>query len=367
MFTETYEQEIGAAYAIGALSHQDAVALAFSRGQASALITDKRRNLKGGMMAVGLSRREAEEWISRVDTGKINVACINPPQSVTISGDLSAIDQLLSLLEAEKIFARKLKVEVAYHSHHMSEIVADYLLAISDIEGRRPTVAVAQMISSVTGDEVVPEELGAYYWARNLTSPVEFADALLELVTGGVSTRERSAAHMVDMVIEIGPHSALRGPIQQILHAGNIKDVEYGCILERGKDGIETTLALAADLFSRGAPLNVQGVNDDNECKPLTNLPPYPWNHTNTFHAESRMEVDNLMRKQPRKSLIGIPMPKMNENDCVWRGFLSLEEEPWIRDHRGLSSTLFPASGMVCVSIFLSLSDHARLNEAAVS
>lgn len=341
--------EMGAAYAIGALSHQDAVSVAYFRGQASSLITEKRRDMKGGMMAVGLDRKEAEEWIAKVDTGKIDVACVNSPQSVTISGDLSAIDQLLPMLEAEKIFARKLKVEIAYHSHHMSEIVSDYLAAISDIEGRRPAEETAQMISSITGDSVDPEELGAYYWARNLTSPVEFADALVELVTGGVPTNERNTANMVDMLIELGPHSALGGPIQQILDAGGINDVAYACVLERGKDGMNTALDLAADLFTRGAPLNIQGVNDDLDCQTLTNLPPYPWNHTNTFHAESRMGIDNLMRKQPRKSLIGVPMPMMDENERVWRGFLSLEEEPWIRDHKGLSTILFPASGMVCM------------------
>ena len=341
--------EMGAAYAIGALSHQDAVAVAYFRGQASSLITEKRRDLKGGMMAVGLDRKEAEEWIAKVDIGKIDVACVNSPQSVTISGDLSAIDQLLPMLEAEGIFARKLKIEVAYHSHHMSEIVSDYLAAISDIEGRRPVEEAAQMISSVTGDSVDPEELGAYYWARNLTSPVEFADALVELVTGGVPTNERSAANTVDILIELGPHSTLGGPIQQILDAGGIKDVAYACVLERGKNGTDTALDLAAELLTRGAPLNIQGVNDDLDCKTLTNLPPYPWNHTNAFHAESRMGIDNLMRKQPRKSLIGVPMPMMDENERVWRGFLSLEEEPWIRDHKGLSSILFPASGMVCM------------------
>ncbi|KAI9711405.1 MAG: Type I Iterative PKS [Chrysothrix sp. TS-e1954] len=340
--------EIGAAYAIGALSHQDAIAVAYFRGQASSSIAE-RCDLKGGMMAVGLSREEAERYIAKVDTGKIGVACVNSPQSVTISGDISAIDQLLSTLEKDRVFARKLKVGVAYHSHHMSEIVSDYLASIAEIESRGPAEGSAQMISSVTGDLVDPEQLGAYYWARNLTSPVEFADALVELVTGGALPNEHSTSSTVDMLLELGPHSALGGPIQQILDASGIKDVTYACMIERNKDGTDTALDLAANLFTRGAPLNMQGVNDDFECKTLTTLSPYPWNHSKTFHAESRMGIETLMRKQPRKSLIGIPMPTMSQEDRMWRGLLSFAEEPWIRDHKGLSTVLFPASGMVCM------------------
>ena len=343
--------EIGAAYAVGALSHKDAVAAAYFRGKVSSLIKEMHIGLNGGMMAVGLGRNEAEEWIAKVDSGTICVACVNSPQSVTISGDVSGINQLLLMLEAKMIFARKLKVEVAYHSHHMSEVVSDYLATVSDIEGRRPVKETAQMISSVTGGLVDPEELGAYYWARNLISPVEFADALIELVTGGIPTNDGNSANTVDMLIEVGPHSALSGPIQQTLNAGDIKGVVYASVLERGKDSMDLAFDLAANLFTKGAALNIQGVNEDVDSKALIDLPPYPWNHTNTFHAESRMEIQNSKRKQPRKSLIGVPMPMMDENEHVWRGFLSLEEEPWIRDHKGLSTILLPASGM-CSMVF---------------
>lgn len=339
--------EVAAAYAIGALSHKDAVTAAYFRGVASALIKTKASHLNGGMMAVGLGRKEAEKWISKVDAGQIVVACVNSPESVTISGDIAGIDQLLPMLEEDKIFARKLKVEVAYHSHHMREVMSDLLASISHIEGQSPSKQNAKMISSVTGGEVNPEDLGGLYWVKNLISPVLFADALLELVTPVDPLANSVSDNTVDMLIEIGPHSALGGPVQQILNAGGIKNVAYGSVLKRGKNGIETAFDLAADLFCKGAPLAFQGVNEDVDCKKLTDLPPYPWNHTKTFHAESRIDIAAHMRKVPRKSLIGAPLPAMDENERVWRGFLSLEEEPWIREHKVLSMILFPGAGMV--------------------
>jgi zearalenone synthase (highly reducing iterative type I polyketide synthase) len=340
--------EIGAAYAVGTLSHKHAIAIAYFRGQASSLIKETRPDLEGGMMAVGMSREEAEDWISKVDLGKIGVACVNSPESVTISGDVSGLDQLLPMLEAEKIFARKLKVGVAYHSHHMNEVMSEYLADIADIEVLRPAGEAAQMISSVTGSLVDPEDLGPYYWVRNLVSPVEFADALVELVTpGGSPSKDISPANTVDLIIEVGPHTALGGPIQQILGAAGIKGVSYAAALKRGHDGLGTVLKLAADLFIKGAPLNVRSVNEDDNCKVLVDLPPYPWNHSKTFNVESRMSIDNHARKQPRKSLIGAPMPMTDEDEHVWRGFLSLEDEPWIRDHKLNSMVLFPAAGLL--------------------
>lgn len=339
--------EVAAAYAIGALSHKDAVTAAYFRGQASGLIKSKASHLTGGMMAVGLGRKEAEKWIAKVDAGQVIVACVNSPESVTLSGDMAGLDQLLPMLEEEKIFARKLKVDVAYHSHHMREVMSDLLGFINHIEGKAPAKQTAKMISSVTGGEVNPEELGGLYWVKNLISPVLFADALLELVTPVDPLTNSVSDNTVDMLLEVGPHSALGGPIQQILNAGGIKNVAYGSVLKRGKDGMDTAFDLAADLFCKGAPLKIKGVNEDSECKTLTDLPPYPWNHTKTFHAESRIDIAAHMRKVPRKSLIGAPLPAMDENERVWRGFLSLEEEPWIREHKVLSMILFPGAGMV--------------------
>lgn len=50
---------------------------------------------------------------------RLNVAACNSSSSVTISGDEDAIDDLRVILENEKKFCRKLRVDTAYHSGHM--------------------------------------------------------------------------------------------------------------------------------------------------------------------------------------------------------------------------------------------------------
>lgn len=99
--------EIAAAYAIGALSLEDAMRVAYFRGVASSSLAQK-GIFKGSMMALGLSKEEALPYLATLTKGKAVVACSNSPSSVTISGDETAIDELLLIMEEEKIFARKL-------------------------------------------------------------------------------------------------------------------------------------------------------------------------------------------------------------------------------------------------------------------
>lgn len=263
--------EIAAAYAIGALSHHDAISAAYFRGKASAGL----KHLNGGMMAVGCSAEEAKQLISetKFTSGVVSVACVNSPSSVTVSGDVAALEELRVILEDKSVFARRLKVEVAYHSAHMNTAIGEYSASIVNLEPAEAVQAKPVMISSVTGGEIDVELLGPYYWVRNLISPVLFADAVKELVTPA----DGDGKNTVDLLVEIGPHSALGGPIEQILSHHGIKNVGYSSVLTRGEDSVECSLKLASDLFLQDVAFDVQKANGDSQCHLLTNLPPYPW------------------------------------------------------------------------------------------
>ncbi|KAL3963493.1 hypothetical protein ACCO45_000497 [Purpureocillium lilacinum] len=75
-------------------------------------------------------------------------------------------------------FVRRLKVDKAYHSHHMEEIgdIYEMLIApyVSTKELRIP------LFSSVTSKRIISSEhLGAPYWRSNLERPVLFSSAAL--------------------------------------------------------------------------------------------------------------------------------------------------------------------------------------------
>ncbi|KAM0716793.1 hypothetical protein Q7P37_008238 [Cladosporium fusiforme] len=342
--------EIAAAYTIGALSHRDAMAVAYFRGMASTALKTSAPHLEGGMMAVGTSAEDAQTIIAETKnsiSGDITIACVNSPSSVTLSGDAKALEELRKILDARSVFARRLKVDVAYHSSHMNVAAPEYQQSIADIEPRLCCDEVEEenlpvMVSSVTTEQVSSELLGTYYWIRNLVSPVQFSDALRELVAPGGSNKND-----VDLLIEIGPHSALGGPVEQILSFHNIQKVDYKSVLTRGQNALDTSLSLASDLFVRGIQLDMEKVNGDSDCHLLNDLPSYPWNHSKAFRADSRIQRELLQSKHPRHSMIGLKQPMLDETQHVWRNYVRLTDEPWLRGHVVGGTALVPGAGML--------------------
>ncbi|KAI2478999.1 Polyketide synthase module protein [Pyrenophora tritici-repentis] len=351
--------EIAAAYSIGALSHRDAIAAAYFRGIAATKLQTDAPDLKGGMMAVGCSRDEADGVIEQSKlSGTAVVACVNSPSSVTLSGDMDALEQLRAIFDERKVFARRLKVEMAYHSRHMNRVFGSYSASIADLEpimqddtDEEGDVKIQAMISSVTGQEVAPELLGPYYWVRNLVSPVLFSDAVKELVSPADQDANDNSISTVDLLIEVGPHSALSGPVEQILDHYGIKNVGYKSMLIRGRNALDTSLELASELYLDGVPLDISQVNGDLKVRRLTDLPPYQWNHSKVFRHETRIQRELMTRQFPPRSLIGAQVPMMDESQHVWRNFLRLSDEPWLRGHKIGSTVLLPAAGLVSMAI----------------
>jgi zearalenone synthase (highly reducing iterative type I polyketide synthase) len=343
--------EIGAAYAMGALTREDAWRVAYYRGILSTEMKTNSPDIDGSMMAVGLSPEKAEEWIGKVTEGELVVACINSPTSVTISGDTSGIKQLLGMLQEAGIFARKLQVDTAYHSPHMQTVAQDYYELLADLIPLEPS-GDCTMHSSVIGHTIEAEQLGAMNWVRNLISPVKFSTAVYDMVRPMLEGK-RAVENAVDLLVEIGPHSALQGPATQTLKAHSI-NIPYQSVVARNQNAVETALSLAGALWAQGYKVDIQQVNGDGDMlftEPLVDLPTYPWKHTQRYYHDDRIEREFLHRARGKQSLIGAPAPAMGEREYLWRGFIRLSEEPWIMDHKIQGSILYPAAGYLAMAL----------------
>jgi acyl transferase domain-containing protein len=343
--------EIAAAYCLGVLSWEDALKAAYFRGSLSAEMKDNDSSLNGAMMAVGSSPADIEKWLDKVTKGDVVVACVNSPTSITLSGDATGIDELEPMLKEAGIFARKLKVDTAYHSPHMQTIAGQYFEAIADIT-TLPARNGCQMHSSVRGGYIDPNELGAANWVRNLVSTVQFADAVHDLLRPLVNG-EHAAHNAVDMLVEVGPHSAFQGPVNQTMKAHGISGINYCTMLSRGKHAINTVLSCAATLYAEGFPVDLRRVNQDDSfaVEPILDMPSYPWNHSIRYWAESRVGKEYRQRKYPRTPLLGAPCPSMGVGEKLWRGFIRPSEEPWVHDHVIQGSVLYPAAGFLAMAI----------------
>ena len=246
--------EIAAAYALGALSKEDAWKLAFHRGRLTSAMRYLQPNLEGRMMAVALSEEAAKKFIGSLKRGMAVIACINGPENVTISGDESAVLELEEVLTTEGVFARLLKVENAYHSSHMKAIEHHYLKAIKDIRVSEAARGV-RMYSSVTGKCISSHDLGPPYWAQNMVSPVRFSEAVNSLL--------QSKSQRPDIFLELGPHAVLQAPVKQILDAESKPKSRptYVSMLYRGKSAIATSLEAVGHVWTHGCPANLGLVN----------------------------------------------------------------------------------------------------------
>ena len=356
--------EIAAAFTAGLISFRAAIAIAYFRGQAATRLLRQQRQ-KGGMLALGVGFEEASALIQQHAKGYAIVAAINSSQSVTISGDQSAIENVQKVADASGLFARRLKIEMAYHSRHMEEVAAFYLEAIRPFcdENTLPfsqTIPSPLFVSSVTGHVADPATIDASYWVKNLVQPVKFADAIHSVFTlqeGKSHTARRSP----DTIVEIGPHAALKNPIKQTLELiklqrggrPNASAFTYIPSLVRGTDGNEALLGLAGTLFTTGASIQLGAVNQTNKhnADVITGLPAYAWDKSTSYELRPRATHEKLFPGEPYNPLLGIRFISNGGKERAYRQVFTLDEVPWIRDHNVAGAVVFPMTGYMSCAI----------------
>ena len=346
--------EIAAAYCAGALTRESALAVAYHRGR----LAMKLKGFKdGAMLAVGLSEETVKTSIKKLTQGSVKVACINSPSSVTVSGDRAAIVELLILLQYQGVSVRELAVEVAYHSHHMEDIADEYLASLATISVRNDSTI--EFYSSVSGKRVPNSDLGPGYWVSNMVNTVRFSDSL-QCLLRDPDTRYGSQGNShfsVDTLVEIGPHSALRAPIKQILqHDPKLKafHVQYVSALVRNTSAIHTCQSVVAQLFVNNYPVNLEAVNSSPGSKTsqiLVDLPPYTWNHSSSYWAASIPQHGNGIDSSSRNDILGVRATDSNSLEPRWRNIVRPSELPWVNDHVVQSNIIYPAAGFLAMAI----------------
>ncbi|KJY00886.1 polyketide synthase like protein [Zymoseptoria brevis] len=333
--------EIAAAYATGVLSFREALGVVYHRGRLAQKY-QKLNALSGGMAAVRLTVENAMEYINGSPEYKdrVVVACINSPKSLTLSGDLSAIDSLVSELEEDDIFARRLKVPMAYHSHHMQHMAQEYRDCLRELllnRARTPNVPFASPVTGGLLDDFQPG-----HWAENLTGPVLFSSA--------VEVMMEIPDQAPEFLLEIGPHDTLSGPVRQIRSG---KPVPYFGCLQRNVNAVHTMQDMACDLWARGYPILLSKINrlDHFTPKYVHSLPSYVWNHASRYTVEPRASREHRHKRFPPHELLGFPVPGANTLTPTWRNRLRTQNVAWLADHQLDSQVVLPGAAYVCMAI----------------
>jgi acyl transferase domain-containing protein len=343
--------EIGAAYAAAMISATDAVRIAYYRGIVCKLaIGDDGR--RGAMIAVGFGFDEGIKFCSSNKMkGRLTVAASNSPKSVTLSGDEDAVIEAKEILDKEGLFNRLLKVDTAYHSPHMYHCAEPYLAALEKCDiGVGKAIESTAWYSSVYEDnrKITPErdaKMRTIYWKDNLIQRVLFSQAVERALDD-----ERGVP---DLILEVGPHPALRGPTLETIRTKLGSEIPYSGILDRKADDIAALnnalgfvwMKLGSDFLNfrdYASAFNESDIRID--ATPLPDLPSYPWDHKHVLWRESRLNKQLRSRADRPHELLGNRTPDDTDYEPRWRNFFKLEEMPWIRNHCIQNQVVLPAA-----------------------
>lgn len=312
--------EVAAAWAAGALSLEQGIRVICARSRAQGLTRGA-----GRMAAVGLSVQAMRAVLAESGgDADIEIAGINSPDSITISGSLDGLQRLRGQIEARGVFFRLLDLDYAFHSRHMDPIASDLAGRLDGLVPERGGQAV--FVSTVTGDVLDAAALGAGYWWRNVREPVRFADGVARLAALGCR-----------VFVEIGPHAILQRYITECLGAGGLVGRALPT-LRRNDDAPEriTDTALRALLLNRRQNLEA--------CFPRAGrrvrLPNYPWQRERHWHPATSEGLRAILRRRVHP-LLGWPLP---EAEAAWENVVDPVLEPWLADHRVGGAIVFPGA-----------------------
>lgn len=321
--------EVAAAYVAGALDFDAAVDVILTRGRLQ-------QTANGGRIAaVGLTEDQAKQAISGYQ-GRLELAAVNGQNSVSIAGDKDCLEELVTTFTEQDIFARILRVEVAFHCFHMDPIERELKTALQQVKSATPSVP---LYSTVTGSSVADAELGAEYWWKNVRAPVLFAQTMARLKS------ERKP----DLYIELGPHPALAPFISEV--SGNSTSV-FPTLSREKADDLAIAEVLAA-LYEQGIDLNWSALAPTPAS--LAPFPQYPWQRER-YWSDSQEAA--AQRRTPQfHPLLGAPIAAAAH---TWRNELDGRNEGWLRDHAIQGIPLYPAAAFVEMAITAARSIHPQ-------
>ncbi|RYP67662.1 hypothetical protein DL771_007129 [Monosporascus sp. 5C6A] len=337
--------EIVAAYAAGYLTKEDAIKVAYYRGLAAKQLSGEADSTKGvGMLAVGLGAGAVLPYLESY-RGLVHIACFNSPSSVTLSGKVDKLAEVMATLVGESHFARMLQVDLAYHSPFMEEISNLYESLLQQDFRAPEKKGPVRMFSSVFGAEM-GQSANVAYWKSNMNSAVRFEQAMKAMLTDPDSP---------DFLIEIGPSGALSGPLAQIKKAlpGGGADIQYVAAWARGPTAIKSLYEVAGKLFISGGEVSLASVNRDESWRPSTiiDLPNYAWNHSTQYWYENDASKDWRYRLFPHHDLLGSKILGTPWQLPSFKKTLKLADVPWLKDHKMGPEIVFPAAGFIAMAI----------------
>ncbi|WP_416906079.1 type I polyketide synthase [Micromonospora echinospora] len=317
--------EVTAAYVSGVLSLEDACALVAARGALMQALP-----AGGGMLAVGAPEAEVRE----VAGGSVDVAAVNGPASVVLSGQVGDLDRVAELCAARGWRTRRLSVSHAFHSRLMEPMLDEFRSVLTGLAWSAPRIPV---VSNLTGRVADPSEIaGPEYWVRHVREAVRFGDAVATLHGLGVAT-----------VLEVGPDATLTA---MAADTPADRTVHLVPVLRRDQSETTSLVTALARLHVTGTAVDWAAWFTQHGRQPRTvDLPTYAfqkeryWLNAGTSGADAA----GLGVRGTEHGLLDAELVTAADDVRIHGGRLSVQTRPWLADHMVWGSVVVPGSALV--------------------
>ncbi len=145
--------EIAAAYVAGALSLEDAAKVVAVRSRLLGRLVGHGTMMAGVRMSADEARRRIEPW-----QGLLEVAAVNGPRSVVISGDREAMDGFRAAPAEDGVDVRPLRIDFASHCAQVDAVLPDIEAELAGISPQRASVPFFSTVDGcwLDGDLLTP-------------------------------------------------------------------------------------------------------------------------------------------------------------------------------------------------------------------
>ncbi|MFF0226968.1 type I polyketide synthase, partial [Streptomyces sp. NPDC004629] len=326
--------ELAAAVVGGYLTLEDAARIVARR---SRMITEELAG-RGAMLSVLMS----VDWVTealRPWAGRLWIAAVNGPASVSVSGDAEALGEFGLVLSKARVHRWRLPgVDFAGHSGHVDAIEERLRAELADITARPGEVP---WMSTVDGQWADHARVDADYWYRNLRDVVRFEDATEALIASG---------HRV--FVEVSTHPVLTTAIGEVAEAHQDPGIVVAGTLRRDDGGRGRFVAALAEVVAAGVDADWAAVFAGAGTKRVP-LPTYAFQRKRFWFdtAEVPTDVTAAGLSPAEHPLLGARVPLPHTDGVLFTSRLSLRTHPWLAEHTVRDTVLFPGTGYVELAV----------------
>ena len=228
--------EYAALHVAGVISVVDMIFLVGNRAQ---LLLAGCSSYTHGMLAVRGPWESVQYLLGEL---LVEVACVNSPEEIVLSGMNDNITATEKTLTSQGLKCRRLDVPFAFHSAQMEPILESFEKLAESVMFQKPTIP---LLSPLLGEVVdQPSIIGPSYLKRHCRDTVNFSRCL----------QAASANYLVDEEVqwlEIGPHPICLNMIKATIGSLTANSAS----IRRGEDAWKTLANSLATLYRAGVPV----------------------------------------------------------------------------------------------------------------